>query len=66
MPAQPEQLGRREAGKRSVPRQLDQAPEADSLLDLGALGARPLVVPEDGRAQHLLLLVEDDEAVHLP
>ena len=62
---QPEELRRREAGQRAVPGQLDQPLEADALLDLGALGRGALVVPEDRRAQHLLVLVERDEAVHL-
>ena len=39
--------------------------EADALLDLGALGRRALVVPEDRGAQHPVVLVERDEAVHL-
>ena len=58
-------FGRREAGQRSVAGQLDQAREPDALLDLGALGRRPLVVPEDRRPQHPLVRVEGDEAVHL-
>ena len=35
-------------------------------LDLGALGLRPLVVPEHRGAQDAVLRVEHDEAVHLP
>ena len=34
-------------------------------LDLGALGRRALVVPEDGRPQDALVLVERHQAVHL-
>ena len=45
--AQPEQLRRREARERPIPRERDQALEADALLDLRALGRRALVVPED-------------------
>ena len=62
---QPEQLRRREAGQRAVAGQLDQPLEPDPLLDLGALGRRALVVPEDRRADHLARFVEDDEPVHL-
>ena len=40
--------------------------EPDPLLDLLALGAGALVVPEDRRPQHLLVGVERDEPVHLP
>ena len=50
--AQPEQLGGGEARQRAVSGQRDQALEPDALLDLGALGGRALVVPEDRRAQH--------------
>ena len=64
--AQPEQLRRREAGERAVARQLDQPLEPDAPLDLGALGRRALVVPEDRRPQHAVVLVEHDEPVHLP
>ena len=63
--AQPQQLGRREAGQRAIAGELDQALEADPLLDLRALAAGPLVVPEDGRSQNALLIVERDKAVHL-
>ena len=65
VPAQPEELRRREAGQRAVARQLDQPFEADPLLDLGALGGRPLVVPEDRRAQDAPFGVERHEPVHL-
>ena len=62
---QPEELGRSESRERPVPGQLDEPREPDPLLDLGALGSRPLVVPEDRRANHAVLFVEGDEAVHL-
>ena len=53
--AQPEQLRRREAGERPVAGERDQPLEADALLDLGALGAGALVVPEDRRAEDAVL-----------
>ena len=65
VPAQPQELRRGEARERSVPGQLDQARQADALLDLRALGARALVVPEDRRPQHRVVGPERDEAVHL-
>ena len=65
VPLQPQQLRRGEAGKRAVPGQLDEPLEADAALDLRALGAGALVVPEDRRPQHLVALAEHDEAVHL-
>ena len=64
--SQPEQLRRGEPGQRAVAGERDQPLETDLLLDLRALGLRPLVVPEDRRAEHPLVLVEDDEPVHLP
>jgi hypothetical protein len=66
VPAEPEELRRREAGERPVPGELDEAGEADALLDLDALGPRALVVPEDRRPEHAAGLVKRDEAVHLP
>ena len=63
---EPEQLGSGEAGQCPVSGQLDQPLEPDSLLDLRALGSRPLIVPEHRGTQHLILVVEADEAVHLP
>src|SRR6266545_7213291 len=65
VPADPEQLRRREACERAVPRQLNEPCEPDPLFDLGALCFRALVVPEDRRPQHAILVVEDDEPVHL-
>ncbi len=65
VPAQPEELGGGEARKRTVSGQLDQTTQADALLDLGALGAGALIVPEDRRPQHRVVVAEGDEAVHL-
>ena len=39
--------------------------EPDRVLDLGALGLRSLVVPQDRRADDVVVVVERDEAVHL-
>ena len=52
-------------GERAVAGQGDQPLEPDALLDLGALDRRPLVVPEDGRAEDAIVFVEADEPVHL-
>ena len=65
VPAQPQELRRGEAGERAVAGERDQALEPDALLDLGALGRRALVVPEDRRTEDLASLVEADEPVHL-
>ncbi len=65
VPAQPQELRRREAGQGAVAGERDEALEPDALLDLGALGRGALVVPEDRRTQDLASLVEADETVHL-
>ena len=65
VPAEPEELRRREAGERAISGQLEQPVEAEPLLDLGAFRAGALVVPEDRGPKHVTVLVEDDEAVHL-
>src|SRR6266550_5765719 len=66
VPTQPEQLRRRETGQRSIPCQLEELGKAYARLDFPALGGGALVVPKDRGAQHALLVVEDDESVHLP
>src|SRR5688572_20126058 len=65
MASQPEQLRRGEARQRTVPGQRDEAFETDALLDLGALGLGPLVVPEDRGPEDVPPVVEADESVHL-
>jgi hypothetical protein len=65
VPAQPEQLRRGEPGQRPVAGQLDQAAQADALLDLAALLGCAPVVPEDRGTQDAVAGVEADEAVHL-
>ena len=64
--ADPEELGGGEAGQGGVGDHPDQGlAAAGPLLDLGALGGGPLVVPEQGGADHLAVGVEEDRAVHL-
>ncbi len=65
MTAQPQELRRRETREGAIAGELDQARETDRRLDLRALGAGALVVPEDRRAQHAVATVERHEAVHL-
>ena len=61
--AQPGDLRRGEARHGDVAGDLAGAREGG--LDLGALGHGAAVVPEDRRAQHLVVVVEADRAVHL-
>ena len=64
--AEPEDLGRREAGERGVGDHLDELlAAAGAALDLVALGGGALVVPEQGGADHLAGFVEEHRAVHL-
>ena len=63
--AQPQQLGRREPGERTVAGQRNQPLEPDRPLDLLALLRGPLVVPQDRRAEHPVGRIEGDEPVHL-
>jgi len=62
---QPEYLRRGEAGEGTVAGQPNQTLEADSSFDLRALGAGALVVPEHRRTQHLVVIVQADQTVHL-
>ncbi len=55
---EPEELWRRESCERAVSCQREEPLEPDPILDLGALGRCSLVVPEDRRAQHLVLGVD--------
>ena len=65
MAAQPQKLRCREPRQGAVPGQRDQPVEADALFDLGTLGARSLVVPEDRRPDDAIGAVERNEPVHL-
>ncbi len=65
VPAEPQELGRGEAGERAVAGQLDQSGETEPILDLLALGRRSLVVPENRGANDPFIGVECDEPVHL-
>jgi len=66
MPADPEDLRRREARQRDVVDHADEpGPPAGEALDFLALGRRPLVVPQQGGAQRLPGAVHEDAAVHL-
>src|SRR5204863_1747512 len=64
--AQPQDLGRRKAGQGRIGYQFDQlGTTAGTRFDLGTLGTRSLVVPENRRSDDLPAAVEKDAAVHL-
>ena len=58
----PEDLGGGEAGEGDIAREGGEGPEA---VEVGGLFGAPSVVPEDGGADDLVLLVQHDQAVHL-
>ena len=60
---QPQQLGRREAGHGQVAR--DGARLGHQRFEFHAFGKGTRIVPQNGRAQHVLLLVEQRGAMHL-
>ena len=64
--AHPEQLAGGEARQRLIAGDGDEALATDDGPDGVALRRRPLVVPEDGRADDLVVLVKEHQAVHLP
>jgi hypothetical protein len=62
----PHDLRRCEARQRAVARQRDQPLAANARGDVVALGLRPLVVPQDRRAQHRAGSILKHQPVHLP
>jgi len=64
--AHPQNLGRGEAGQGVVAGDFDEIGLTQRRPDVVALRAGALVVPQDGRAQHLTFLVQQGQAVHLP
>src|SRR5579859_3056370 len=64
--AYPDGLGRGESGERGIAGQVDQPLRADGLGDPVALGGAALVGPDDAGAQRVVLLIQQDQAVHLP
>ena len=63
--ADPDELRRGEAGQRVVAGDRDEPLRADCGTDRVALGGGPLVVPQDGRAEHAVGVVEQHQPVHL-
>jgi len=63
--ADPEDLRRGEARQRGVAGEPNEALAPHALIDLLALAVGPLVVPQNGRPQHLPPGVEQHGAVHL-
>ncbi|NBU64809.1 MAG: hypothetical protein EBS29_09960 [Chloroflexia bacterium] len=63
--AYPQNLGSLEASQCRVARDFDEALGADALGDFGAFGGSALVIPEQGRADDLVISIQKDRAVHL-
>src|SRR5437867_2758177 len=66
MLADPQQLGKGEAGQRRVCREFNQLRGTDLLGDLFALLLRALIAPDDRRPQHFAAVIQQNGAMHLP
>ncbi len=66
MALDPHELRRRETGERVVAGDPDETFRAQSFPDQIAFGLRALVVPQDGRTEHLRAGIQGDQSVHLP
>ena len=65
MPAHPPDLRESEARQRRVGGELNQPAGADLLRDFAAFFAGALIAPDNRWAQHVVVLIQKDEAVHL-
>ena len=61
----PQQLGERKVGERGVGSQLHQALRPDGFVEIAALGRGALIAPDEGRAQNLIVAIQQHRAVHL-
>ena len=61
----PQQLGRGESGKGNVCRQLGQLLLANDIVEICNLLIGAAIIPQDGRPNHLVIFIQDNQAVHL-
>ena len=61
----PEDLRRGKSGERNIRSVLRQLLFADHIIQIIAFLCGSAIVPEDGRADHLILLVQNDKSMHL-
>ena len=61
----PDQFGKCEARQRGVRRNPDQVLISDLGRNLFALLGRPLITPDDGGTDHLVILIQHNQTVHL-
>ena len=61
----PENLRRGKAGKSNIGRILRQNLPSDLFIQIIRLGRRSSVIPEDRRTDHLVVLIQDYQSVHL-
>ena len=63
--AHPERLSEREVGERRIASQLDQAIDPERMGKLSHLRLSALIAPDNGGADDLVLLIQQNSAVHL-
>ena len=61
----PEDLRRGKSGERNIRSVLRQLLFADHIIQIIAFLCGSAIVPEDGRADHLILLIQNDQSMHL-
>jgi len=61
----PQDLGSGETGQRHIASDLDELLPAHALVDRIALGLGTLIIPQDGRPEHLASLIQQNQPVHL-
>ena len=62
----PQQFGQREIGESGIAGELDNFPFANVCIEPVALRLRTLVTPDQRRTQNLIVLVQQNRAMHLP
>lgn len=63
---EPKHFGRGEAGERDVSRVLLERLFADNIVEIFGLKRASAVIPQNGGADHIIVFIEHDKAVHLP
>ena len=63
---EPKHFGRGEAGERDVSRVLLERLFADNIIEIFGFTRASAVIPQNGGADHIVVFVEHDKAVHLP
>jgi hypothetical protein len=62
----PEQLGQREVSERRIAGELNQTLGSNGVFQVLHLLLRSLIAPDEGRAHHLVIPIQEDGTMHLP